>query len=293
MDTGIQPLISLPALERAFSKQRLAAYRLASDRDETDGLARYLWNLALVNAILPALHTLEVAFRNEIARAAARATQNRNFRYDRIPSWLDARPTMLMENEAAKVERAKKELGRDPRSQTEGHLIAKLDFGFWVALCRESYSDLRGEGPRIWDRALADVCKKRPASVTTRAEIFHRFDPIRRFRNRVAHHEPIWDRNYLAEHEYILESLAWMHPKLAGAVRRMSRAEQTFRAGMEVYRPHAETLLGTGAGLGGALDAHPGELTAGRGVVSIPHALTAPQPPGGSSTDRPAGVLQQ
>ena len=42
---------------------------------------RYLWNLALVSAIQPVLHTLEVAFRNEIARAATRLTQSRTFRH--------------------------------------------------------------------------------------------------------------------------------------------------------------------------------------------------------------------
>jgi hypothetical protein len=250
MSGSIQPLISLAALERALSPERLAGYRLAGDRNETDGLARYLWNMALANAIQPALQTLEISFRNEIARAAAKITANRNYAVDHIPSWLDARPTMLLPNEQEKVERAKTALGMDPRSQTEGHLIAKLDFGFWVALCRDSYTDLRGEGPRLWDRALSLVCRKRPADITTRAQIFHRFNRIRVFRNRVAHHEPIWDRQYLREHEYILESLGWMHPKLADAVRTMSPAEPVFRAGFSAYLPYAETLLGTGLGVG-------------------------------------------
>ena len=254
MSGATQPLISLAALERAFSPPRLAGYRRKEDRDETDGLARYLWNAALANAIQPALHTLEISFRNEIARVATKLTADRDHEVHRIPSWLDAKETMLMENELAKVEMAKKDL-KDPNSQTEGHLAAKLDFGFWVALCRDSYSDVRGEGPRLWDRALPLVFKKRPTDVTTRAQIFHQFDPIRRYRNRVAHHEPIWDRDYLAQHDYILESLAWMHPKLADAVRQLSAAVPTFKAGMQAYRPHAETLLGTGPGLNELLDA--------------------------------------
>lgn len=202
------------------------------------------------NAIQPALQTLEISFRNEIARAAAKLTADRTYTVDRIPSWLDAQPTMLLANEREKVERAKAELGTDPGSQTEGHLIAKLDFGFWVALCRDSYSDLRGEGPRLWNRALSLTFRKRPDDVTTRAQIFHQFNRIRVFRNRVAHHEPIWDRRYLKEHAYILESLGWMHPKLADAIRATSPAEATFHAGFTAYRPHAETLLGTGPGIG-------------------------------------------
>jgi hypothetical protein len=264
-----QPLISLAALERALSPERIAGYRCLEDRDVTDGLARYLWNIALGNAIQPALQTLEITFRNEMARAAAKITAGRRYTVDRIPSWLDARPTMLLENERKKVDRAKADLGTGAKSQTEGHLIAKLDFGFWVALCREPYNDVRGEGPRLWDRALDMVCRRRPASATTRADIFHRFDRVRSYRNRVAHHEPIWDRQYLDSHRYILESLAWMHPKLADAIRATSPAEATFRAGPAGYRAHAETLLGTGPGMTDMLSAKIGKLAPeGRAMVA-------------------------
>lgn len=271
------PLISLPALERALSAERLAAYRHPADRDETDGVARYLWNLALANALQPALHALEITFRNDIARAATKLTKKRDYKVIGIPSWLDADPTMLLEHEAEKVARAKRELGPNPTSQTEGHLIAKLDFGFWVALCRDAYSDVRGEGPRLWPRALDLAFSKRPQSVTTRAEIFHRFDHIRKYRNRVAHHEPIWDRTYLREHEYILESLRWMHPKLADAIREISPAAPTFQAGPAAYRPHAETLLGTGPGLDALFETRLGRLSPHHRalVVSLVDSLAA------------------
>jgi len=242
----MQPLVSMAALERSLSRERLAAYRLPGDRDECDGLARYVWNLALAGALLPSMHALEIAFRNEVNRAATRLTANRAYRHDRVASWLDARPSMLLPHEADKVERAKAQLGADPRSQTEGHLIAKLDFGFWVALCREPYADSRAVGPRLWPRALELAFRHRPPGVTTRAQIFHQFDRIRKFRNRVAHHEPIWDRGYVAEHAHVLESLAWMSPKLAEALRHTSPAPATFDAGPAAFRAHAERIVGKG-----------------------------------------------
>lgn len=244
MPDAKQPLISLAALERAFSPERLKAYRDPADRDMTDGIARYLWNLALVGAMQPVLHTLEVTFRNEINRAASRLTEKRGYVYDRIPSWLDAKPTMLLEHEHEKVEKAKEHLSADPRSWTEGHLIAKLDFGFWVALCRDPYADWRADGPRLWPRALAIAFRWRPTDVTTQSQLLHRFDVIRSFRNRVAHHEPIWDRDYLWMHEYIIESLGWMSPRLADAVRALSRAPGVFHDGIAAYRLTAERLVG-------------------------------------------------
>jgi hypothetical protein len=234
----------MAALERSFSRQRLQAYRLPEDRDERDGIARYAWNLALAAALQPALHTLEIAFRNEMARAAAKLTAGRVVSYDRIGSWLDARPTMLLPHEAGKVERSKAQLGTDPRSQTEGHLIAKLDFGFWVALCRAAYDDARAAGPRLWPRALGIAFQRRPASVSTRGDIHQRFDRIREFRNRVAHHEPIWDRGYLEQHELVIDSIGWMSPKLADATATLSPAPALYRSGLSAYRSLADRLLG-------------------------------------------------
>lgn len=245
----MQPLVSLAALERALSPERLRAYRCLDDRDETDGLARYIWNAALVTAIQPLLHVIEIAFRNELSRAARTITASRSYRYDSIPSWLDAVPSMLLEHEREKVVHAKTYLGDDPRSQTEGHLIAKLDFGFWIALCREPYSDRRADGPRLWNRALTMVCAKRPAQVATRAEIYHRFDDVRKYRNRIAHHEPIWDRDFMSRFAFLIDTLRWMSPKMADAVEQTSAARPLFAAGPAAYRPYAETFLGTGAGL--------------------------------------------
>jgi hypothetical protein len=244
-DLVVQPLVSYAALERVFSPQRLAAYADASDPGNVrETLARYLWNLALANAILPALHTLEIAFRNELARAARKLTASRSFQTAGIPSWLDASPTMLLERERDKVLAAKERMGTDPHRWTEGRLIARLGFGFWVALCSNAYTDTRSEGPRLWPRALDIAFLKRPRSVTTRAEVFHRFDRIRKFRNRVAHHQSVWNQDYLVQHDYLLESLSWISPQLTEALRQMSPASAVFQARPTAYRHYADQLLG-------------------------------------------------
>lgn len=242
-----QSLISYAALERVLSPERLAAYAdFADPADTRETLARYVWNLALVSAIQPALHTLEIAFRNELARAARKLTASRSFQTAEISSWLDATPTILLERERDKVLAAKERMGTARARWTEGRLIARLDVGFWVTLCSDAYTDSRSEGPRLWPRALDIAFLKRPRSVTTRAEVFHRFDRIRKFRNRVAHHQAVWNQNYLAQHEYILESLAWISPKLADALRQLSPAPAVFEAGPAAYRPYASQLLGSG-----------------------------------------------
>jgi hypothetical protein len=231
-----------------MSPSRLLGYQLPGDSG-TDTLARYLWNWALGVALQPALHTLEIALRNEISRSAAKILATRVYRTSTIPSWLDATPSMLLPHEHAKVEKAKERLGLDPRAHTEGHLIAKLDFGFWVALCRRAYDDSRGAGPRLWPAILRDQhgFKTRPVTVSTRENVYGPLDEIREFRNRVAHHEPIWDRQYLVQYQKVIDCIGWMSPKLATATEALSPAVTTFKSGAARFRPVAELVYGGGA----------------------------------------------
>ncbi|MBY0491021.1 MAG: hypothetical protein K2R93_14355 [Gemmatimonadaceae bacterium] len=259
--TSAPALISIAALERALSPNRLAGYRQPGDKDLTDGLARYIWNLALADAISPVLHAFELTLRNEVVRAAAKIVPPRItaansaapvtvpvFTPGLFPTWLDVQPTMLLDNELAKLKRAKSDLGSDRRTHTEGHLIAKLDLGFWVALLRKPYADARADGPRLWPAGLKYAFQHRPKHIKDAVDLFHAFDPIRMFRNRVAHHDPIWDRKYVFEHDRALHCLSWMNPTLAAAVTTISRAPAVFGVGPGVYRPLAEDILGAGPG---------------------------------------------
>lgn len=149
----VQPLISYAALERAFSPERLASYAdPGNPGDPRETVARYVWEQALVTAIQPVLHTLEVAFRNELARAAARLTAGRVFRTAGIPSWLDATPSMLMNHELEKVLAAKERIG-DRRRWTEARLVARIsDSGSPCVVIRTPTRARTGRdsGPARW-----------------------------------------------------------------------------------------------------------------------------------------------
>jgi hypothetical protein len=245
-----QPLLTIGAVQRALSEPRLRGYGDPT-ADPVATVAKYLWNLSLASAIRPALHILEVTLRNELYGVSKRILKldKRAYEHQGIDTWLDADPTWLEKHEKDKVDRAKTKLGSDAGSQTEGHLIAKLDLGFWTALCRHPYSDWRAAGPRLWPRALHLAFRSRPPEVATRRDVHDRLDGIREFRNRVAHQEPIWDRNYLLHHERIVETIGWMNPSVAEAVRVTSPAPAAFRGGPEHLRPFAESLVGTGPGI--------------------------------------------
>jgi hypothetical protein len=193
------PILSLAALQRALSQQRLDAYRQLSDRDDADALARYLWNMALASALQPTLHTFEITLRNAIYTTSVKLIDSSRLHMPDVPCWLDARnSTLLYAREAAEVVRAKAYLGAEPRRRTPGHLIAKLSFGFWVQLTARVYSEHRADGPKLWPRGLPSVFPSRwpPGSKKLvprhgdREMIYGRLHEIRELRNRIAHHAP-------------------------------------------------------------------------------------------------------
>ena len=57
-----------------------------------------------------------------------------------------------------------------------------------------------------------------------------RLNAIRRFRNRVAHHEPIFHRPLEELHEEIMETIGWMCPNTAAWARHHSRFPAVFAA---------------------------------------------------------------
>ena len=61
--------------------------------------------------------------------------------------------------------------------------------------------------------------KNFPRSIRSRDTLYRRFDKIRALRNRVFHHEPIWNRDDLLQcHDEIVEYIGYVNPTLRGVV---------------------------------------------------------------------------
>jgi hypothetical protein len=246
------PIITLASLHRALSEQRLDSYKQASDADEVDRVARYLWNMALSSTLNSSLHSFEVTLRNAIFNTSVKLVDTSKLKMPDIPCWLDAENSgLLYANEIAEVNRAKTYLSNDPRRRTPGHLIAKLTFGFWVQLTARVYNELRADGPRLWPRGLPLVfpfkwppgSKKAVPDHGDREMIFNRLHQVRELRNRIAHHEPIWDLDLDDQYARMLEILGWMSTRMQGAVTALDTFPAVLSRGSEAYRPHAERLL--------------------------------------------------
>ena len=83
-----------------------------------------------------------------------------------------------------------------------GDLVAELKFAFWVGLLGPHYD------ATLWRKALYKGFLARGGK--PRSTVHNQFNALRRFRNRVMHHEPIFRRPLFQLHDEIIEAIEWM-----------------------------------------------------------------------------------
>jgi hypothetical protein len=222
----------------ALSSQRLLPYRVAPTETDVQVSSRYLWNVALGEALYPLLESLEIVLRNSVHTAASGAFGTPMWFDEHLPS---GRP-LLLPNEQRRVAEAKAELARrgkpvTPGAASAGQLVAELNFGFWVSLFNAPYESPRE--PILWPRLIRSVFPHAPRRERGRKTLRARLDKIRGLRNRVFHYEPIWHRTDLfGEHDQILETIGWISPAARELARIIDRFPEVHRKGTLPY--HAE-----------------------------------------------------
>lgn len=222
-------------LGAALSSQRLLPYRLTPTDTELQVFARYLWNVALGEALYPLLESLEIVLRNSLHDAASSAFGTPMWFDERLPS---GKP-LLQPVEQRKVAEAKYELARRgkpiiPGAVSAGQIVAELNFGFWVSLLNAPYES--PHEPILWPRLIRRVFPHVPRRLGGRKTLRARLDKICGLRNRVFHYEPIWNRaDLFAEHDSILETIGWISPAAREMVRIIDRFPEVHRKGTSSY----------------------------------------------------------
>ena len=198
--------VNFKAIEISISKERLRRYQ-TSDDDVSSAIALYERNTRLAEAFYTALQGFEICFRNKIHAALEEDYGAQCLMQDAIP---------LIADGALHLRDAKRRLQMPRRVLSEGAIVAELSLGFWVGLIGPPYD------ANLWRRSLFKVFSKNGRPMR-RKDVHGRFNAIRRFRNRIAHHEPIWDQDVVGRHAEIIEAIGWMCGDTALWVDRRSR----------------------------------------------------------------------
>lgn len=198
-------------LPKVLSAPRFATYLSARDGDRSAALALYHWNLELSSAFHVPLQICEVSVRNSIVRAIE-ATYGPNW------PWEKAFEISLPDPSGSYSPR--KDLASRRYLPTSGKIVAELRFVFWEKMLTGRHDNA------IWNKHLKLVfphCNRSLSVQILRGSAYSMLFSIRDLRNRIAHHEPIFERDVEEEYARIHEMIGWTSMVAAGWVDRVER----------------------------------------------------------------------
>jgi hypothetical protein len=189
----LRTVIINESLEFSLSRERLEKYLDETGQDLDAALGLYEKNTRLSEAFYSPLQALEICLRNKIH-------QHLCITYGEL--WYQNGNPPLNQDSQRMIFEAKEALTKGGRGITPGRVVAELKFAFWVGLLGPHYD------ATLWRQSLYRAF---PSSGGRSRKLVHgRFNAIRRFRNRIAHHEPIFQLHPIQRHQEIIEAISWM-----------------------------------------------------------------------------------
>lgn len=166
---------------RVLSPARMANYQTAAQGSFDDVIALYEWNVLVSAAFFESMHYFEISLRNVMDGALAHYAAGLDS--SGIP-WY-RHPKISLNEKTVGIIRSAIFRATIPGSpELSGRVVAELSLGFWSKLLSESYHVI------LWAPALKGAFPN-----ARRAKLHSSVEDLMRLRNRIAHHEPIHDRD--------------------------------------------------------------------------------------------------
>ncbi len=186
-------------LVQHLSPDRLSTYLHRCNNDLDLAVALYEWNTTISSALWETLGHAEVVLRNTLAERLSQ----RHTRLKRPRTWLDDPARDLDARATADIADARARLRAKGKPASEGQIISELSFGFWRFLIAKRYQTT------LWP-ALAGGFRHAPNRTIQTVE-----DPVRRLhelRNRLAHHQRVWNLDLRGRYADTLAVLGFVDP---------------------------------------------------------------------------------
>ena len=185
-----------------LSQAKMSTYkssmRVAGDEDQ-DALTLYAWNTQVSAELLAPLHMCEVVIRNAISDALTAV-------YGPMWPWNPVFLTSLPNPRSGSGYSPRRELSqllsKLGSASSAGRVIPEIKFVFWQKMFTQRHD------VRIWSTHLHHVFPNldRSKSLEELRKMLHdTLGTIRSLRNRVAHHEPIFQRNLINELDQVVQ----------------------------------------------------------------------------------------
>lgn len=181
-------------IELSLSRERLNPYMKKAGYDYGAALNWYLFNARLSKSFLFPLHALEITLRNRLSNLLANEFGDDWHNSEDFREHIDKRKSLDGLQKA--IDNANTESIED--------VVSNTTFEFWTYLLQVKYDN-------FWRSNFTKLTK---AHSVTRGKLFQLIKDSNDFRNRIAHHEPILDKNFKKQYGDILLALGYLNSEV-------------------------------------------------------------------------------
>ncbi|MBF0167280.1 MAG: Abi family protein [Alphaproteobacteria bacterium] len=201
-------------VENALSPGRLSRYMHEARQDPHTALRLYLWNVRLCESAYLACQVAEVSYRNAVHQVLR----------TRYPGWWVDRNRFipqLPKRLRDELDRVVKDVIKNHSADPEDYVVSGLSLGFWLHMTSKSFRK------NLFVSASPLLCRSLPAGLGV-DDVYDAVDKLRNFRNRIAHHKPIFDRNPDSHVRRAKEIVSWFDGDTYWLVEQICRFNGTY-----------------------------------------------------------------
>lgn len=189
--------INSERVKSTLSSPRLSTYeREVSDLESA--LELYMWNANTSGAFFPCLHICEVTIRNAVSEVLFKLHGNQW-------PWNEGFVNTLPNPPKGDNPRKNLRNARD-KSSDVNKVIPELNFVFWQKMLTSRHDN------QLWLPHLRTTFPNANTNIPIkelRGEIYKYLEKIRKLRNRIAHHEPIFGRKLDEDYKAIMKVIGY------------------------------------------------------------------------------------
>lgn len=185
-----------PTIEAALQEERILRYMKAAGGDKMAAFKFYLWNCVLCEAFYISLHFSEVVCRNAMHQALLERGDPKWFENSTFHKILEDQFRFELEGAI------RKETKQHGNAVTSNHIVSALTFGFWDHLATKRFERY------LWAKGIHHAFPCAPKGKTYE-DLHQLIESVRRWRNRIAHHQAIFDKGPSRKHQDALELIKW------------------------------------------------------------------------------------
>lgn len=193
-------------LSRWITEPRLDEYLVAANHDPDAARELYEWNIGVSAAFFELISHVEIALRNAVDKILRPLEIPETARVSSRHGWWFASPSFLTDHDLAFHSTAIRHLGSKAVGATRDKVLASMTFGIWDAVFGPSYEQL-------FRRHLVHAFPYR-ATGFKRDTVQKNVLALRNLRNRIAHHQAIFDLPLEERFEQAMDLLRWIDPDL-------------------------------------------------------------------------------